>query len=823
MLWTAVPFAAQQLIYAAARDVTDRKQAEEALAKERNLLRTLMDHLPDHVFVKDTASRFVTANASTLRTLGASRLEEVVGKTDADFLPAGPAAQYLRDEQDVLRKGQALLNREELLVDKAGNERWLLTTKVPLRDGAGAVVGLVGMSHDITDRKRVESEWRRAKEAAEAASRAKSEFLAKMSHEIRTPMNGILGMTELALDTDLTREQRECLQMVKASGEALLTVINDILDFSKIESGKLHLEPAPFPLRDSLDDTVRTLGLRAQQKGLELISRVARDVPDHVTGDLGRLRQILVNLVGNAIKFTERGEVVVDVGLESVLPAEGQARLRFTVRDTGIGIPADKLQAIFEPFEQVDGSISRRFGGTGLGLTIASQLVAMMGGRLEVQSTPGRGSRFIFTAALGLPAEAAAPEPVDVHGLPVLVVDDNALSRQTLAEMLANWHLRPTVVDRGPAALAELKRAAAAGEPYPLVILDSLMPEMDGFALAEQIRANPELVGATIMLLVPAERPDSAARCKAVGISASVLKPVKQSELLNTVLEVLNTSALVPRPGPAAPAARPEAPGEGLRPLAVLLAEDNLVNQRLAVRLLEKRGHRVTVANNGNEALAVLEKQTFDVVLMDLEMPELGGFDATAQLRARERGTGRHVPVIALTAHAMKGDRERCLAGGMDGYVSKPIRAAELFTALEEVLGPPAPQEPKAEPARPADADVMDVKAALEHVGGDPQLLREVAEVFLAESPAMLAAVGEAVAARDAARLKRAAHTLKGSAGTFAAPTAFEAAFRLEQMGATNNLAQAMTAWDALRQAIDHLRGVLTRYVQQRDDAAVTG
>jgi CheY-like chemotaxis protein len=350
------------------------------------------------------------------------------------------------------------------------------------------------------------------------------------------------------------------------------------------------------------------------------------------------------------------------------------------------------------------------------------------------------------------------------------------------------------------------------------VILDSLMPEMDGFALAEQIRGQPELVGATIMLLVPAERQDSAARCKAVGISASVLKPVKQSELLNTVLEVLNTSALVARsPAPAAP--RTAAAGEGLRPLAVLLAEDNLVNQRLAVRLLEKRGHRVTVANNGKEALAVLEGQTFDVVLMDLEMPELGGFDATAQLRARERGTGRHVPVIALTAHAMKGDRERCLAGGMDGYVSKPIRAAELFTALEEVLGPPAPPEPKAEPASPADADVMDFQAALEHVGGDPQLLREVAEVFLAESPAMLAAVGEAVAARDAARLKRAAHTLKGSAGTFAAPVAFEAAFRLEQMGATNNLAQAVTAWDALRQAIDHLRGVLTRYVRQRDDA----
>jgi two-component system sensor histidine kinase/response regulator len=819
MLWTATPFVGQQLIYAAARDITERKQTEQTLAQERNLLRTLMDHLPAHVFVKDPASRFVMANAATLRTLGARSLAEVVGKTDFDFLPPESAERFYQDEQAVVRSGEALLNREELLVNRAGQERWLLTTKVPLHDGDGAIAGLVGISHDITGRKRVEAEWQRAKEAAEAASRAKSEFLARMSHEIRTPMNGILGMTDLALDTDLTREQRECLQMVKDSAEGLLTVINDILDFSRIEAGKLQLEASPFPLRDSLDDTLRTLGLRAQQKGLELIGHVAPDVPDVLVGDLGRLRQVVVNLVGNAIKFTDRGEVVVDVALQSRSPAgaacDGQACLRFAVSDTGIGIPADKLRAIFEPFEQVDGSVSRCHGGTGLGLAIASQLVGLMGGRLEVESTVGKGSRFAFTALFGLPAGAAAPEPVDVHGLPVLVVDDNAVSRQILAEMLCNWRLRPTAVDRGPAALEELKRAAAAGEPYPLVILDSLMPEMDGFDLARQIRAAPELVGATIMLLVPADRQDAAARCKEAGISASVLKPVKQSELLNAILEVLSAAARAAAPAPRRKEqAAPETAG---RPLAVLLAEDNLVNQRLAVRILEKRGHRVVVANNGKEALAALEGQAFDLVLMDLEMPELGGFETVELLRARERGTGRHLPVIALTAHAMKGDRERCLAAGMDDYVSKPIRAAELFAAMEAALGSAA-RRPASPPAVSAEG-VLDFKAALEHVGGDTRLLRELASVFLAESAQMTGAIRDALAAQDPQRLRRTAHTLKGAAGTFGAHAAFAAAARLEQCGAAGDLAGAGPAWDELNGALDRLLRVLAGFVESRDDA----
>jgi PAS domain S-box-containing protein len=827
LLWTATPFVEQRLIYAAARDITERKTTEEALSRERNLLRALMDNLPDHIFVKDTASRFVTANSSTLRSLGAARLEDVVGKTDFNFLGRHLAEKYFQDEQSVCRSGRPLVNREELLIDPSGAEKWLLTTKVPLNDGTGAVVGLVGMSHDITERKRMEEQWRQAKETAEVANRAKSEFLARMSHEIRTPMNGILGMTELALETDLTAEQREYLQMVKASADGLLTVINDILDFSKIEAGKLHLEPAPFAARDSLDDTVRTLGLRAQQKGLELVCHIAPDVPDQLVGDLGRLRQVIVNLVGNAIKFTERGEVIVRVsralghGLQTVpgttLPSGSRLNtegpdfcvLHFEVTDTGMGIPADKHRIIFEPFEQVEGGDNRRFGGTGLGLAISSQLVALMGGHLQVQSpvAGGRGSRFYFTARFGLPQgpvpTAILGEPGDLLDLPVLVVDDNATNRVILSEMLVGWRMKAVAVEGARQALEELRRAANAGEPYPLVLLDSQMPEMDGFALAEQIRNQPELVGATIMMLVSSDRQGSAERCREVGISACLMKPLKQSELLNTILDVLSTKE-GRRTRSTAPEPLETSAAGVERRLHILLAEDNTVNQRLAVRILEKRGHSVVVAWNGKEALAALEREPFDLVLMDVEMPEMGGFEATAHVRRREKDSGKHVPILALTAHAMKGDRERCLQAGMDGYVAKPIQARELYQAIAELL----PASPSAETG--VSAVILDRGEALEHVGGDPELLRELTDVFLQDCPRMMEEARDALQAGDILKLKRAAHSIKGAAGILGGKLVFETALRLETICRQGDLSQAEPAWEALRQAVEQLQEVLT-------------
>jgi PAS domain S-box-containing protein len=799
---TALRWGQAYLFGAFVHDISERKRAEEALAGERNLLRTLMDHLPDHVFVKDRASRFVTANAAVLHTLGAARLEDVVGKTDFDFFPRPLAQPYYDDEQAIIRSGQPLLNREELLVDHAGQRKWLLTTKVPLRDAAGAVVGLVGVSHDITERRQAEEERARAREAAEAASRAKSEFLANMSHEIRTPMNGILGMTELLLDTRLTAEQREYLGMVKTSAEALLTVINDILDFSKIEAGKLELLPAPFPLRDSLADTVRTLALRAQEKGLELAYHIAPDVPDDLVGDAGRLRQVVVNLVGNAIKFTDEGEVVVDVRVQE-RTAEGVG-LHWAVTDTGIGIPADKQRAIFAPFEQADGSVTRRHGGTGLGLTISRRLVELMGGRIWVESEVGRGSTFHFAARFGLaPGPAgAALEPAALEGLPVLVVDDNATNRRILVEMLSNWRMRPTAADGGAAALTELRRAAAAGEPFPLVLLDARMPEMDGFGLAEHIRTHPDLAGATIMLLSSSDRAGDASRCQALGIAAALMKPVKQSELLNAILAVLHRES-----GPLAPRAdHPEPAAPTGRRLRILLAEDNLVNQRLAVRLLERHGHTVVLAATGKEALAVLAREPFDLVLMDVQMPEMGGLEATAAIRARERGTGRHVPVIALTAHAMKGDRERCLAAGMDGYLSKPIQPRELLQALDGLAGG---QAPTASPAAEAGEEVFDRAQALATTGGDAELLREIVRLFLAECPNWLAQCRDAIARRDAAGLRQAAHTLKGTLAGLGAQAALAEAQRLEAMGCAGDLTGADRSYAALEAALERLRPAL--------------
>jgi signal transduction histidine kinase/DNA-binding response OmpR family regulator len=636
-----------------------------------------------------------------------------------------------------------------------------------------------------------------ATRVAEEANAAKSEFLANMSHEIRTPLNGIIGMTELALDTPLSAEQREYLAMVKASADALLSILNDILDFSKIEMRKLELEAIPFSIRDHLADLLKPLAMRAEQKDLEVVCHVLPDVPNAAVGDPGRLRQVLVNLVGNAIKFTERGQILVQV--EVAAKRAQEIELHYFVSDSGIGIAAEKQRAIFEPFKQADGSTTRRFGGTGLGLTISSTLVDLMGGRIWLESAPHEGSTFHFTVSLGVSDARPEPPAVTLTDLPVLVVDDNAVNRRVLHDLLLRWKMRPTVAASGAAALRALDEASAKGQPFPLVLLDANMPEMDGFEVARRIRDEPRLGGATIMMLSSSGQYDESNKARQVGIATHLTKPVDQRELLAAIGRVLarDPGQRAALPSSMLPAELPE------RRLHVLLAEDNTVNQRLAASLLERRGHKVTIAGNGREAVDAVQRRAFDVVLMDVQMPEMGGFEATAAIRAAEHERGTRLPIIAMTAHAMKGDRERCLAAGMDEYITKPLDPRQLCAVVERMAeGHPS--------AIATDVAVPEVPMqVLARVGGDRQLLAEISRLFVDDAPRHLERIRHALDARDAEALRRAAHGLKGAAANFDADGVVHAARTLEEIGRTGEFGEHEAAWQALTFETNQLISVL--------------
>ena len=792
-----------------------KRSAEEQLCDGESLFLSLVHNIPACFVRKDRSGKFVFANERFAQLLGTTA-EYMVGKTVADFYPERIAANAKVEDEKVMNSGEVIEGVFEDEVD--GEQRFFASRKGPVRNKDHEVIGIQTIFWDITEQRKAEiallaerEELRVAKEIADSANQAKSDFLANMSHEIRTPMNAIIGMTDLLLETQLNGTQHEYLAMIRDSGEALLSLINDVLDFSKIESGKFELDVAPFDIRELLGDTMKGLGFKAHDKGLELAVEIDPGMPDRLQGDAGRIRQIVVNLVGNAIKFTDQGEVLLDIKSKAISPTK--TKLHVSVVDTGIGIATDNVDKVFKEFEQADASTTRRFGGTGLGLAICSRLVQLMNGQIWVESELGTGSTFQFEIELENDDSKPVPTvttPVDIQGIRVLIVDDNATNRRILKDMLSNWGMKPVTASGGNLALQALADALEEEDAFQLVISDVNMPEVDGISLAEAIINRALLNPASVIMLTSGARPDDTRNLKSIGVNLHLIKPAKQSEIYDAVISSLTATNMT------LPDSNWSVENQTTRKttsarLNILLAEDNLVNQKLAVGLLDKLGHRVTITNDGQEAVDRLfdGNENFDLVLMDVQMPVMDGLAATQEIRRREKTSGNHIPIFAMTAHAMKGDRENCLAVGMDDYLSKPIRLKELEEKLSEVAIAPANNTSKTENglSAPDGLVAIDWSAALENLAGDQALLLELCESFEQEANQLIQKADFAMQAGKSTELNSAAHSLKGAMMFLNPEAAIRTAQELESQAAMNNL-------EAAKPPLQQLHGQLASVLQ---------
>ena len=797
-------------------DITERKHADAALRSSEARLAEAQRVAHIGSWEWDVITGEIIWSDEEFRLFGFAPME-IVPSYDRYFACVHVEDRSITTDwiQSVLteKKAASLDNR---IVRPDGDSRILHGWASPVLDQSGTVVRIVGTSQDVTEQRRTQEELRLAKETAEASNRAKSDFLANMSHEIRTPMNGIIGMTELTLDTELNREQREYLGMVKSSANSLLRLINDILDFSKIEAGKLEMESISFSLRDAVGGMLKPLGVRANQRQLELIADIPASVPDHLVGDPMRLRQILINLTDNAIKFTERGDVVLKV--ENGEDREGEQLLHFSVADTGVGIAVEKQALIFEAFAQADGSTTRTYGGTGLGLAIATRLVHQMGGRIWVESALGQGTTFHFTAWFGT-RKTVAPtvtpiDPANLDGLRVLVVDDNKVNCRILGEMLRNWRMQPTVTMTADAALHAMVRAVENAEPFPLVLIDAVMPGKDGFALAALIRSRSELTGATVMMLSSAMLSTEVSRCEELGIASLLTKPIAQSDLFDAIMTALSVTR-VASPDEVVPASK-ETGKSGLR---ILVAEDNAINRIVVTGMLEKEGHRVVLATNGREAVEAMERDSFDVVLMDVQMPEVDGYEATKRIRAAEQNTGRHTVIVAVTAHAMAGDREHCVAAGMDDYISKPVEKSELLKAIARATQPWSASA-AASSAR-ASAKIGDKQKTLstrsdllEQLDDDEELLQRLLELFQENTPTLMEAARQALAAADGPAIARSAHALLSSLGALGAQKAHALTLALEAHGDKGEIGAAQAIFERISAELEEVYAAVDELAQ---------